>query len=327
MSTTRFTPPSSGRRGRALHVLKTVPILPSLVTLGNVFFGFLAMAKAGDAMMLLAKAGVGASAAVTEEFFRKLEVGAMLIFVAMLFDAFDGAVARMTRQTSAFGAQLDSMADMVTFGVAPAFLAKVLIDYHTMAPDPVLELGPRIIYVSAVVYVLCATMRLARFNVEIPSDSAEDHQEFAGLPSPAAAATIAGLLYFFCALKAPAADQSGLIGWIDGLGVEIWVVKALPICLVMSGLLMISRFPYSHVMVQLLRRGHSFPFLASIVVVVLGIALEHEFSLVAGVCVYLLSGLFLGFYRLVTTGRLDRRAEVVEIDDDRVDPPLGSSLN
>jgi CDP-diacylglycerol--serine O-phosphatidyltransferase len=317
MESTRLNPPPPGRRRRALRVLKTVPILPSLVTLGNVFFGFLAMAKAGDAIMLSAANG----GIPTAEVFQKLEVAALLIFVAMVFDAMDGAVARMARQTSAFGAQLDSMADMVTFGVAPAFLAKVMIDFHKVGADPLLTIGPRIIYVSAVVYVLCATMRLARFNVEIPGDSAEDHQEFAGLPSPAGAAVIAGLLYFFCALKAPPENQSALIGWIAGHGVEDWVVRSLPICLVITGLLMVSRFPYPHVMVTLLRGGHSFPFLATLVVLVLGIALEHEFGLVLIVSLYLLAGLIIGLYRLVTTGQLHRKMDVEEVNDDEMPPP------
>jgi CDP-diacylglycerol---serine O-phosphatidyltransferase len=318
MESTRLNPTPVRGRGRALRVLKTVPILPSLVTLGNVFFGFLAMAKAGDAIMLTAKSG----GLPTPEAFHKLEVASLLIFVAMVFDALDGAVARMTRQTSAFGAQLDSLADMVTFGVAPAFLAKVLIDFHCVGEDPLLTIGPRIIYVSAVVYVLCGAMRLARFNVEISSDAAEDHQEFAGLPSPAGAAVIAGLLYFFCALKADPASQSALVHWLDGYGLQEWVVRIMPICLVMTGLLMVSRFPYPHVMVTLLRGGHSFPFLATIVVLVLGIALEHEFGLVLIFSLYLLSGLTIGMFRLVTTGQLHRKGDMEPFDDDgSMNPP------
>ena len=224
----------------------------------------------------------------------------MVIFVAMIFDALDGAVARMTRQTSAFGAQLDSMADMVTFGVAPAFLAKVLIDLHPAETD----MPPKIVYVAAVVYVLCATMRLARFNVEIPSADAADHQEFAGLPSPAAAAVIAATLLFFCAVAAPEAERSALIQWMAENGAKAWLIKALPVGLVMCGLLMVSRFPYPHVAVTLLRGGHSFPFLATLVVLVLLIALEHEFGLLALIGLYVVIGILLGLFRMITTGRL-----------------------
>ena len=92
--------------------LKSVPILPSLITLGNVFLGFLAMAKVTDAVWL----GPEATSAVIEIF----EFAVILVLWAMVLDALDGRVARMTNQTSAFGAQLDSLADVVTFGVAPA---------------------------------------------------------------------------------------------------------------------------------------------------------------------------------------------------------------
>src|SRR5438874_1779022 len=103
----------TGRR-RRFRNLKDMPVLPSLVTLGNVFFGFLAIAKVADA---LSQGGPGTSfldARVVGLF----EVAAILVFVAMVFDALDGSIARLTNQATPFGAQLDSMADMVTFGVA-----------------------------------------------------------------------------------------------------------------------------------------------------------------------------------------------------------------
>src|SRR5258708_2642983 len=113
------------RRRRRFRDLKNVPVLPSLVTLGNVFFGFLAIAKVADALRL-AKQGAPFAGEVVGLF----ETAAILVFIAMVFDALDGRIARMTGQATPFGAQLDSMADMVTFGVAPAFLGKVLIDWH-----------------------------------------------------------------------------------------------------------------------------------------------------------------------------------------------------
>ena len=99
-------------------------MLPSMVTLANLFLGFLAMAKVADALRLTTP---GSSFADVLPYF---EVAAVLVFVAMVCDALDGRVARMTGQTSSFGAQLDSLADMVTFGLVPAFIAKVLVDWH-----------------------------------------------------------------------------------------------------------------------------------------------------------------------------------------------------
>lgn len=318
MSGLRLNPPETRRR-RSIRALKTVPILPSLVTLGNVFFGFLAMAKAADAVMLSEGKGLAANPLVIE----KLQVAALLIFVAMIFDAMDGAVARMTKQTSAFGAQLDSMADMVTFGVAPAFLAKVLMDFHTQgAPGAVLSLQPKFIYVAAVVYVLCAAMRLARFNVEIPGESAEDHQEFSGLPSPAAAMGIAAMLTFFCFVTT--GSKGSMLGSLFDEEMAVWMVKALPVCLIVLGLLMVSRVPYPHLVVTMLKKGHSFPFLASLVVLVALIALEWEVGLLVLISIYVLLGLGLGLFRIVTTGRLERRPSDADPDDP---PPRGESLN
>src|SRR5262249_40608794 len=103
-------------RRRRLRNLRRVPVLPSLVTLGNLFFGFLAMAKVADAVMLSASGQT--QPMFNDEVVAKLEAGTILIFVAMIFDALDGTVARLTKQTTKFGAQLDSLADVVTFGVA-----------------------------------------------------------------------------------------------------------------------------------------------------------------------------------------------------------------
>jgi len=311
--------PPETRRRRSIRALKTVPILPSLVTLGNVFFGFLAIAKAADAVMLSASSGMTIA---SPEVIAKLQVASLLVFLAMIFDATDGAVARMTRQTSAFGAQLDSMADMVTFGVAPAFLAKVVIDFHTQGPNPVLSLQPKIIYAAAVIYVLCATMRLARFNVETPGASADDHQEFSGLPTPAAAAGIAAMLTFFCFQTT--GSTSSWLSFLVLPEIQVWLVKALPIALVVLGLLMVSRVPYPHLVVTMLKRGHSFPFLASLVLLVAVVAMEWEVGLLILISVYVLLGIGLGLWRLLTTGRMDRRRPEPDLDGP---PSQGEGLN
>ena len=149
--------PVRPRKQRLRRRLKEVPVLPSMVTLANLFFGFLAMAKVADALRMTAP---GASFAAVLPFF---ETAAVLVFVAMVCDALDGRVARMTGQTSNFGAQLDSLADMVTFGLVPAFIAKVLVDWHAQADaNMLLPVGPKLFYAAAAVYVLGAAMRLAR---------------------------------------------------------------------------------------------------------------------------------------------------------------------
>jgi CDP-diacylglycerol--serine O-phosphatidyltransferase len=298
--------------------LKNVPVLPSLVTLGNVFFGFLAIAKVADALRL-AKQGAPFAGEVVGLF----ETAAILVFVAMVFDALDGRIARMTGQATPFGAQLDSMADMVTFGVAPAVLGKVLVDFHAQNDaNTLLPKHPKLYYVAAAIYVLCAALRLARFNVETgPAD--DDHNEFRGLPSPAAAAVVCSLVVFFCTRDNP----GEVVGhWLLARQQFDWIVVTMPLVLVTLGLLMVSRVPYPHALSALLKKRHSFPFLAGLVVLIGVAAVEWEFALVAVTLGYVLWGLLLGSYRLLTRGRADDGGDDADGGDDepedRSDPLL-----
>ncbi|WP_178862982.1 CDP-diacylglycerol--serine O-phosphatidyltransferase [Thiomicrorhabdus cannonii] len=110
------------------------------------------------------------------------EAGAIAIFVAMIFDGLDGRVARMTNSTSAFGAEYDSLSDMVSFGLAPALLV------YQWALQDFEKLG----WVVAFIYTAAAALRLARFNTQV---GIADKRYFQGLPSPAAAALLAGLVW------------------------------------------------------------------------------------------------------------------------------------
>lgn len=301
------------RRRRRLRDLKQVPVLPSLVTLGNVFFGFLAIAKVSDA---LRQVGPGTSF-LDPTVVGLFEVAAILVFVAMVFDALDGSVARLTNQATPFGAQLDSMADMVTFGVAPAFMAKVLIEIHAHGPNPLLPSHPKLYYVAAAIYVLCAALRLARFNVETGPQE-EDHREFRGLPSPAAAAVVCSVIAFLCTQRD---DKNLMSRLLLSQHHYDWLVYGMPVGLAVLGLLMVSRVPYPHLIYAVVRGRHSFPFLASLVVIIGVAAVEWQFALMALTLSYVVWGILLGAYRLVTTGRLERRG------DDDEDAGSDLSLN
>ena len=283
------------RRRSRLRRLKEVPVLPSLITLGNLFFGFLAIAKIADALRL---APPGAPFSAVVGYF---EVAVVLVFVAMVFDALDGRVARMTGQATPFGAQLDSMADMVTFGVAPAFLAKVLIDLHAQADaNRLLPLHPKLLYAAAAVYVVGAALRLARFNVESSVDE-DDHSEFKGLPSPAAAAVICSLVALFCTRNDPNAE---LGQWLLGNHFD-WIVTAMPVLLVVIGLLMVSRVPYPHALHTVMKGRHSMPFLAGVVVLIIVAAIEWQLVMAACTLGYVFWGLGLYAYRVVMRRRND----------------------
>jgi len=295
MNVTRLDEPPVRRPSR-LRRLKEVPVLPSLITLGNLFFGFLAIAKVADALRTTAPAAP--FSAVVGMF----ETAAILVFVAMVFDALDGRVARMTGQTTPFGAQLDSMADMVTFGLTPAFLAKVLVDWHAQGDDNrLLPVHPKLFFAAAAVYSCCAALRLARFNVETGADE-EDHREFKGLPSPAAAAVICSLVALFCTRGDKTAELSHRL--LGDAGFD-WIVVGMPVALVVTGLLMVSRIPFPHAFSALLRGRHSLPFLAVLAVMLIVAAVEWQLALATCVLGYLAWGLCLGLWRFVTQKRDD----------------------
>ncbi len=161
---------------------KVFALLPTMLTLGNAVCGF-------GAITILARVGPMAAAELHDPA-EQMVWAAGLIFLAMLFDALDGSAARLTNQTSEFGAMLDSLCDVVSFGVAPAFMMLKLTDprHHLMEmlEKPPFNYRMDLLFAIAALYLACAILRLARFNVE--TDEEDDHGGFSGLPSPAAAA-------------------------------------------------------------------------------------------------------------------------------------------
>ena len=198
---------------------KGIYILPNLFTLAALFGGFYAIVMAMNG---------------------RFDQAAIGVFCAMVLDSLDGRVARMTNTQSAFGEQMDSLSDMVSFGAAPALIAYVW---------GLTSLG-RWGWIGAFVYCACAALRLARFNV---NTAVVDKRFFQGLPSPAAAALVAGFIWLM--------NDAG----IDGLDVR-WITFAL---MLFAGLTMVTNVPfYSFKDVSMKR---SVPF-AVIVLVALGIA-------------------------------------------------------
>ena len=198
---------------------KGIYILPNLFTLGGLFGGFYAIVMAVDG---------------------RFENAAIGVFCAMVLDSLDGRIARMTNTQSAFGEQMDSLADMVSFGAAPALIV------YVWALSSLGRWG----WIGAFVYCACAALRLARFNV---NTAVVDKRFFQGLPSPAAAALVAGFIWLM--------TDAG----IDGQDVR-WYAFALTLY---SGLTMVTNVPfYSFKDVQMKK---SVPF-AVIVLIALGIA-------------------------------------------------------
>jgi CDP-diacylglycerol--serine O-phosphatidyltransferase len=239
--------------------MRRISALPNLLTLGNAFCGLLAIAKAIDALTL----SQGANDPLL--FYSKMQTACWLIFLGMIFDALDGKVARMTGGGSEFGAQLDSFSDALTFGCAPALLAKVLIEHE----GPLLDFAghPRLHFIAAASFALMAILRLARFNLETTAD-ASAHQDFKGLPSPAAAGALVATMLMFLTLREPKVEfEEGLVTpvgmwlkWVPQLSdptVVKWFVPAIAAMLPSLGFLMVSRVRYVHV-VSMLTRKRSF---------------------------------------------------------------------
>ena len=242
-------PPRRTRRPRL------VAVLPTLLTLGNAACGFAAVTVAAkvEAVGLGEVPASAADAAAGTHLF----VAAVLIFAAMIFDAFDGSAARLLGQNSELGAQLDSLCDAVSFGVAPAFLMLQLVNHPFEGQDALAFRWPgRVVWGAAVLFVLCAILRLARFNVE--TDEEDDHSTFRGLPSPAAAATVASVplvMRGLLQLQEQARGWDVAAGWTDDLAA--WLIAlvriALPVVTLAAAGLMVSPVLYPHVVNRAVR--------------------------------------------------------------------------
>ncbi len=218
--------------------MKPVAILPALCTLGNAFCGFLAISYGADAISLLWRSETPGDPATLAEFHQLFASGCWLILLANVFDALDGRLARMTKATSEFGAMLDSLCDMLSFGVAPALMLKFLFEAERLiaGQDP---FKPKLVLLTCFLYVSCAAMRLARFTAETEDDT-DSHDFFKGLPSPAAAGFVAAGIMLFLQLGEP-----GATGWLAAhRGAFLSVLVA---TLPLLALLMVSRIRYVHV--------------------------------------------------------------------------------
>jgi len=222
-------------------------LLPNLFTTAALFAGFYAIVQAMNFRFGLA---------------------AVAIFVAMVLDGLDGRVARLTRTQSAFGAEYDSLSDMVSFGAAPALIV------YEWALKGMGNLG----WIAAFVYVAGAALRLARFNTML---EVADKRWFTGMPSPAAAALVAGLVWIIDDYNI---DPIGLKWWV-------WVVT------VFAGLTMVSNVPYYSFKTINLKK--SVPFLAIFVFVLVIALLSYQPALVlfAGFVGYALSGYAVAAWR------------------------------
>lgn len=200
--------------------------LPTLFTAGNIFLGYISILRSFRGAMAAAAGAAGADA--------HFEIAAKAIGLAVLLDGLDGRIARLTNTVSDFGREMDSLADVISFGIAPAVLA---FAWGVQFIDPGLNAGLRrqlfqAGYFCAFLFLLCGAARLARFNVQknpIPKNPGRpDRKYFVGLPIPAAAAMVAAVVY--------ASDSIPIQWWPFSV---VWMLL-----LALLGFLMVSTWRY-----------------------------------------------------------------------------------
>lgn len=287
-----------------MQKVKMFRVLPTLLTLGNAVCGFGAITYA---------AKVGPDNLETRDLF----IAAILIFLAMVFDALDGRAARWAKHTTDFGAQLDSLCDAVSFGIAPAFLMLQFVHYET-APDAaklIFQYHPRLLWVIAVLFVVCVLLRLARFNVE--TEEEDTHDEFSGLPSPAAAGTVASFPIAMHGLR-DLADGTEMMSQ----NVAHWLVPtikiALPLITLAVACLMVSRVRYPHIFNQLFRGKRPRQHLIQLVFTAAVVFLVKEMAVPLIFCYFAFAAPLRAGWKEATAGRFGRSATI-----HKTPPPSG----
>jgi len=216
-------------------------LLPSAFTIGNILLGFYAVVRGyrGD-----------------------FKGAALLVFAAAFLDALDGRIARLTGTDSAFGREYDSLADVLTFGAAPALLA-YFWGLHELE---------RVGWLVPVFFLVCSATRLARFNVQTRIPEGRD---FVGLPAPAAAGALCSLLFF-----SPDSE------W------RSWMASLLLLSLLLLGMLMVSTFRYKSFKQLDLRRRWSYRVLLPLAALILVVAYHPPAFFLAVAVIYTASGPF-----------------------------------
>ena len=267
------------RHGRRAYV-RSVYFLPSLATLGNAICGFGAIYVAG--LWIDHTSPDPLTQRLASHAF---EYAVYLIFLAMVFDALDGRLARLTRHTTDFGGQLDSLADVISFGAAPAFIA---LQVFKSAQFDVSYPVSRLIWAIGALYLACAALRLARFNVS--NEHGEQHHfSFLGLPSPGAGGAVAAFVLMVQQLRVDGFTSMANIG-----------IGILPLVVLGTGLLMVSDIRYPHLVNRYLRGRRSIPQLIIVVALLLLLITKPQYTLGIGLLVYSVWGVGLwGYARIV----------------------------
>lgn len=262
--------------------------LPNLMTAGNLFCGFVAIIRCIQAHYSMKLA----DGSITAEAHALFTEAVWLIFAAMAFDMLDGRLARMGGRESLFGAEFDSLADLVSFGLAPALMVFFLI----LSPTQGYEVYRNIGWFLGFIYLLCAAIRLARFNVithpllHRDPGAPPSSKDFVGLPVPAAAGTVASLVLFLLNLS------------LHNRELQRWAL-ILPVLLILIAMLMVSTVRYPSGKKIDLQTKTRLTSLILVAAIVGGIVIFKEYVLFM-IC---LSYIFFGLFRHWSRGHWKRQ--------------------
>ena len=270
-------------------------LLPNLMTAGNLFCGFAATLKILEGALIQAAATTPAALdAVEAAAAEKFHIAIWCILASCIFDALDGRLARLGGHESPFGREFDSLADIVSFGVAPALMVYRIV----------LHEFPRTGWVIASVYLVCGALRLARFNCLAAANATAANKEFKGFPIPAAAGVIASIT--LCLL------------WIDKEGREVgngkWV---LPPLMIFLSWMMFSGFKYPSFKSLNWRTTRSLPKFIAIVVVLIVTVMNYQWMPAVIFITYLLYG----FLRPFLSRKMKEEIEEEVEDDEPAESP------
>jgi CDP-diacylglycerol--serine O-phosphatidyltransferase len=273
-----------------------IPLLPNLLTAGNLYCGFLALTK-------IVEADLGAHD------FHNIRLALFYILLACILDLLDGRVARMSGVESPFGREFDSLADIVSFGVAPAFLVHRVVLARVFTEHK--EWG----WFIAAIYVICGAFRLARFNCVAAMAGTGGGKYFTGFPIPAAAGVVSSLTLFLLWW-----DEKTL--WDEkSVSVGAWGYS-LPVMLLFLSWMMVSEVKYPAF--KKLDWRATRPFAKTLtIVMVLGFIMVLRTRVLPVVAPFVfISYLLYGFVRPYVSRRIQREIEVDDDDDDE-DPENG----
>jgi len=265
------------RRG----VRRGMYVLPSLFTVGTLACGYYAIISTQRAGEFLAAAAVSTLASNVAELgalaAAALDNASKAIGWAIVFDGLDGRIARLTNTTSPFGRELDSLADVVTFGVAPAALAYVwgMRAIGELSSSQLTQSFHEVAGILTFIYVICGAARLARFNIDTVKPTS-DRRFFVGMPIPAAAGSVAAVVHFY---KQPLTAWQLSLAWLVIVGI--------------LGFLMVSRMRYYSFKTLDLRKRRSYLAIVVIGLIIGGIWIFSEPVLLALAFTYAISGIVL----------------------------------